>query len=208
VSSCRPLIGALGGFGPKTSQYRCEEFNVAMTDAIRQLNPRLVILAAYWRFPTDDPIALPVLTGSPTDSVFSRALQESLRRISGRGRSVCVVRDVPVFKYDVRHAYAMAARRDIDAGFNDLTRAQAQEQQRALDAEFDALEQRGLMHSVNPRAILCADEHCRVRDAAGDILYSDTNHLTPAGAHFVEPEIEQCFNDPSLSDQPMLPRIP
>jgi peptidoglycan/LPS O-acetylase OafA/YrhL len=208
VSSCRPLIGALGGFGPKTSQYRCEEFNVAMTDAIRRLNPRLVILAAYWGFPTQDAIALPALTGSPTDSVFSRALQESLRRVADRGRRVCVVRDVPVFKYDVRHAHAMAVRRGIDTGFNDLTGAQAEAQQRALDIEFDALERRGLVHSVKPRRVLCADGHCRTRDGAGEVLYSDTNHLTPAGAHFVAPEIERCFNDELFSDQPMLPRIP
>jgi peptidoglycan/LPS O-acetylase OafA/YrhL len=194
LSSCRPLTGALSSYGSMKTQQRCLEFNLAMAQAVENLQPSLVILTAYWRFPNAEPAPLPSLGGNPADPLFSRALEDAVARIRASGRRICLVRDVPDFPFDVAHALAMARRRGIAVDFNSLTRAQAVEQQRFYDAQFDQLERRGLFRSVNLREVLCASGHCRMQDDLGTPLYSDTHHLTIEGARFVEGEVEKCFD--------------
>jgi hypothetical protein len=95
----------------------------------------------------------------------------------------------------------MAHRRGIEPVFNVLTLNDARRQQRPFDSEFDQLAGQGLFVSVNLREQLCAPGTCRMLDEAGTPLYSDNSHLTPAGAHIVEPEIEGCFHDHWVSTQ-------
>lgn len=188
------MTGAHGTFGSVSRQRRCLDFNMAMTQAIERLQPRLVILTAYWGFPDAYPEPLPSLGGTPGDPVFSRALEDALARITTSGRHVCLVRDVPIFPYDVAHSLAMAHRRGIKPDFNRMTRAQAIAQQSIYDAQFDRLEPRGLFHSISLREVLCDSGECRMQDDEGAPLYSDTQHLTLAGARFVEGEVEKCFD--------------
>ena len=194
LSSCRPVTGALSTYGSMKAQLRCLDFNLAMTQAVEHLQPRLVILAAHWRFPNADVQLLPSLGGNPADPPFSRALEDAIARIRAPGRRICLVRDVPEFTFDVAHALAMAHRRGIPTDFNSLTRAQAAGQQLVFDAQFDALERRGLFHSINPRDVLCDSGQCRMQDDLGTPLYSDTHHLTLEGAHFLEREVAKCFD--------------
>ena len=105
----------------------------------------------------------------------------------------------------VRHGMSnrdIATRRGISLDFNSVTLADAVEQQRGLDLQFDALENRGIIHSVNLREVLCGTGLCRMSDDHGVPLFSDAHHLTIEGARFVEARVEQCF-----AAQPMLPRI-
>jgi len=202
LSNCRPLLGALSGFSTASTEQRCLDFNLAMTQAVAHLDPQVVILAGYWRFPPAESVALPGLGGPDDLPVFARSLAETVRHVAAAGRTVCVVRDVPEFPYDVRHALTMAQRRGISLDFNSVTLADAVEQQRGLDLQFDALENRGIIHSVNLREVLCGTGLCRMSDDHGVPLFSDAHHLTIEGARFVEARVEQCF-----AAQPMLPRI-
>jgi len=194
LSSCRPLSGVFSTYASLKGQQRCLDFNLAMTQAIAHLKPRLVILAAYWRFPNTDPDPLPALGGDPHDPPFSRGLEDAVARIGADRRKICVVRDVPEFPFDVAHALAMTRRRGVPASFNAVSRSQAVEQQRVVDAQLDTLERRGLFQTVNPREVLCASGQCRMQSDAGLPLYSDTHHLTPDGARFVQSEVEKCFD--------------
>jgi hypothetical protein len=193
-SSCPPIIGSPVA-SSRDAQQRCEAFNVAMTDAIARIRPHIVILAAFWGAPDYQPPATAALGGSALDAAFSRNLQETVHRIRADGRTICLVRDVPTFRFGVTHSLAMAHRRGIEPVFNVLTLNDARRQQRPFDSEFDQLAGQGLFVSVNLREQLCAPGTCRMLDEAGTPLYSDNSHLTPAGAHIVEPEIEGCFHD-------------
>jgi peptidoglycan/LPS O-acetylase OafA/YrhL len=203
-SSCRPTIGALEGFASAHAEQQCETFNEQMGVAVQKIHPRLVILAAYWALArTTASVDAGPSRPSAGEATFARGLTETVRRIATPGRDVCVVRDVPQFKYWVPHALAMARRRGVSVGFNALSLAAAREQQQAFDVEFDRLEGMGLFRTVSPRNSLCASGECRMLDDDGLPLFSDNNHLTPAGARYVLPDLAGCF-----PDQPMLPRMP
>src|SRR5262249_5551080 len=158
-----------------------------------RIHPRIVILAAFWGSPVYQPLATTTLGGPALDDAFGRNLQDTVHRIHADGRTICLVRDVPTFRFGVTHSLAMAHRRGVEPEFNMLTLNDARRQQRPFDVKFDQLESQGLLVSVNLRERLCAPGTCRMLDEAGTPLYSDNSHLTPAGAHIVEPEIDGCF---------------
>ena len=164
-----------------------------MTQAVARIHPRIVILAAFWADPDTQPPAA-ARGGAERDPEFGRNLRATLRGIRAEGRQICLVRDVPRFRYRVAHALVMAHRRGIEPTFNTLTLSDARRQQSAFDSEFDRLQNEKSFVSVNLREKLCASGTCLMLDSAGMPLYSDESHLTPFGARMVEPDIEQCFD--------------
>ncbi|HET9862027.1 MAG TPA: acyltransferase family protein [Steroidobacteraceae bacterium] len=182
--ACRPLIGA-------ESRRECSEFNLAMVDAVKALDPGLIVLSAYWNNPkmplhvdarhTDDPWP------------FSLALQETLRRVRAPGRQVCVIKTVPRLRYPGEYAMYMARRRGISADFLALPRASAYAQDRGFESVVDALQARGLLTSVDPKRVLCPDDRCRYRLEDGTPIYMDDNHVSLAGAELLRGEVAGCF---------------
>jgi peptidoglycan/LPS O-acetylase OafA/YrhL len=205
-SNCPPIIGSPIVSSPDEQQ-RCEAFNVAMTDAIAQIRPHIVILAGFWGDPEYRPSGTATLGDSALYAAFSRNLQQTVDRIRADGRTLCLVRDVPTFRFGVTHSLAMAHRRGIEPVFNLLTLNDARHQQSPFDSAFDQLESQGLFVSVNLRERLCAPGSCRMLDEAGLPVYSDNNHLTRAGARIVEPVIEGCFHDPPQELSSRTPHI-
>jgi peptidoglycan/LPS O-acetylase OafA/YrhL len=200
TSSCWPVLGMTNRALPELTQARCTNFNVAVESAIRRLDPSLLILNAHWINADTDLIPQRSLSSAaepsapPSRSNFEQGLLETLRVTGSPDRTVCVVLDVPLFKYDIPYALSIARRRGIPEDFLQLSRVEALAQFREAEADIRSLQTQGMLRSVDPKEILCRDEFCAY-EAEGNMLFRDKGHLTPAGARAVSPVIDGCFRD-------------
>jgi peptidoglycan/LPS O-acetylase OafA/YrhL len=192
--NCRPLLGVTNRDFFRSTQLRCERFKNAVAGAIQQLNPRLVILNARWidkdeNLVLDRGVALP-----PGASNFRVALERTVKHISTPSRSICVVQDVPTFKYDVPRALVIAHIRGISSDFLRLSRAEALRQFTGPERDIRMLTQEHLLTAVDPKDVLCRSGWCAFR-SNGSALYGDSHHLSAEGALSVVSVLDRCFTD-------------
>jgi hypothetical protein len=193
-SSCRPLLGLTNRAEDEATRIGCAGFNAAVAQAIRRLDPRVLILNGHWIDADADLIPEPNAAAVPGESNFSSGLRETLRQTGSINRSVCAVLDVPTLKYNLPDAVGVARKRRIAEDFLKLSRTQALQQYREPERDIRALEQRGMLHSVDPKDLLCPGDSC-LYEADGNLLYRDADHRSSAGAEFVASAIEGCFRD-------------
>lgn len=124
---------------------------------------------------------------------FEAALDATLRAIGAR-RKVCVLGDVPTLKHGMPYAYVMARRRGVDLGLVALPAADADRQLGRVNAYFEELQQRHALRFVDLKKTLCTGSTCALLSTDGQSLYRGDNHLTLAGAEFVRPTVESCFD--------------
>jgi peptidoglycan/LPS O-acetylase OafA/YrhL len=194
TSSCRPLLGLTNRATNESTRIKCARFNAAVVQAVRRLDPRLLILNAHWIDADADLIPQSNASVTPAASKFTRGLQETLRQTGSNRRSVCIVLDVPMYDYDLPYALGIARKRGIAEDFMKVSRAQALEEYRAPERDIRALEQRGMLRAVDPKDLLCRADSCAF-EADGNLLYRDGDHLSSAGAQFVSSVIDGCFRD-------------
>ena len=193
-SSCRPLLGITNRAEDERTRVGCAGFNAAVVQAVRRLNPSVLILNAHWIDADADLIPEPNGDADREGSNFSRGLRETLRETGSVNRTVCVVLDVPTLKYNLPDAVGLARKRGIAEDFLKLSRTQALQQYREPEHDIHALEQRGMLRSVDPKDLLCPGDACVV-ESDGNLLYRDFDHLSAAGAQFVSSAIEGCLRD-------------
>jgi peptidoglycan/LPS O-acetylase OafA/YrhL len=198
-STCRPLLGITNRTEDERTRLGCAGFNAAVAQAVRRLDPQLLILNGHWIDADAD--LVPELNGAavPGDSNFSRGLRETLRQTGSANRSVCVVLDVPSFQYNVPNAVGVARKRRISEDFLRPSRTQALAQYREPERDIRAFEQRGMLRSVDPKDLLCPEDSC-IYESGGNLLYRDADHLSSAGAKFVSSAVEGCFRDIAPAD--------
>jgi peptidoglycan/LPS O-acetylase OafA/YrhL len=198
-AGCRPLSGVWSHGIDVRMVDHCEAFNSSMFAAVAVTHPDIVILNSYWSYPSLDLGPTPYSQAPRPADGFSRGLRETLRRIAAPHRTVCIVRDVPDFPFDIPRSLVMARRRGMDTGFIGMTRADADRQAMAVDTQLLAMQARGEVLLANPRAQLCATPECMV-EHDGRALMRDTNHLTVAGSLFVADSLYACVDGarPSL----------
>ncbi len=193
-SSCRPLIGFTNKKQSEQNQNGCAKFNVAVTGAVRRLDPQLLILNAHWIDDDTDLVSRSAARPIPGESNFTEGLLETLRQTGSLHRSVCVVMDVPEYKYDLPNALGIARKRGIAEDFLKQTLARASAPYLAAERDIRILEQRGLLRSVDPKNLLCPDGTC-IFESNGNLLYWDSDHLSYAGAQFVSRAIDGCLGN-------------
>ena len=193
--ACRPLVGVTKRQWNESDRKYCGGFNAAVVQAVRQLDPRLVILNAHW-IDVDADIVSPSSTeADPRESNFKRGLRETLRATSSINRSVCIVLDVPQFKYDLPFALGVARKRGIEEDFLKLTRAEAQEHFSGPENDIRALvQQQPMAQYVDPKDLLCRKDSC-LFESGGELLYGDRDHLSWAGAQFIASSLDGCFRN-------------
>jgi peptidoglycan/LPS O-acetylase OafA/YrhL len=192
--SCRPLVGAIQRQGNESDRH-CADFNAAVVRAVRQLAPRLVILNAHWIDVDADIIPQSSPDTDPDDSNFKRALRETLRETASSNSSVCIVLDVPEFKYDLPIAVGVVRKRGSAEGFLKLTRNEAREHFNGPEHDIRALaQQQPMLQYVDPKDLLCRGDSC-IFESGGQLLYGDPDHLSWAGAQFIEGALGGCFRD-------------
>jgi peptidoglycan/LPS O-acetylase OafA/YrhL len=193
--ACRPLVGASNRQWNESDRKYCGGFNAAVVQAVRHLNPRLVILNAHWIDLDADIIPQSSTDADPDDSNFKRGLRETLRETSSSNRPVCIVLDVPEFKYDLPTALGVARKRGSAEDFLQLTRAEAQEHFSGPERDIRALaQQQPMLHYVDPKDLLCRGDSC-IFESSGQLLYGDPDHLSWAGAQFITSALDGCFRD-------------
>jgi hypothetical protein len=192
--ACRPLVGAINRQWDEPARNYCGGFNAAVVQAVRQLDPRLIILNAHWIDVDADIIAQSSTDADPEDSNFKRGLRETLRATGSINRSICIVLDVPEFKYDLPKAVGVARKLGIAEDFLKLTRTQAQEHYRGPERDIRALAQHRMLRYVDPKDLLCRGDSC-IFESNGELLYGDGDHLSPAGAQYVASSLDGCFRD-------------
>jgi peptidoglycan/LPS O-acetylase OafA/YrhL len=193
--SCRPLVGANKRQWHESDRKYCGGFNDAVVQAVRQLDPRLLILNAHWIDVDADFISQSSSDADPDDSNFKRGLRETLRETGSINRSVCIVLDVPEFKYDLPIALGVARERGIAEDFLKLTRAEAQEHFSGPESDIRALaQQQPMLQYVDPKDLLCRGDSC-IFESSGQLLYGDPDHLSWAGAQFITSALDGCFRD-------------
>jgi peptidoglycan/LPS O-acetylase OafA/YrhL len=191
-SACRPLLPTSVA-NRQPAQQACSDFGAAVVGAIDKIDPALVILNAFWRYP-DGAIDAARDVGVEGDAQgFEAAVDATLRAIGAR-RKVCVLGDVPQLKYRMPYAYVMAAKRGIDPGFIALPSEEAERQLGRVNGYFEELRQRHALVFVSLKDALCTGSTCALLGVDGRSLYRDDNHLTVAGAEAVRPSIESCFD--------------
>jgi peptidoglycan/LPS O-acetylase OafA/YrhL len=193
--ACRPLVGADNREWNESGRDWCRGFNAAVVQAVRQLNPRLLILNAHWVDADADIIPQSSTDADPNDSNFKRGLRETLRATASSNHRVCVVLDVPEFKYDLPAALGVARKLGSSEDFLKLTRAEAQERFSGPERDIRALaRQQPMLQVVDPKDLLCRGDSC-LYESNGQLLYGDADHLSWTGAQFVTGALDGCFLD-------------
>jgi hypothetical protein len=193
------LLGITNRAEDERTRIGCAAFNAAVAQAVRRLDPRVLILNGHWIDADADLIAEPNGDAVPGESNFSRGLRETLRQTGSVNRSVCVVLDVPTLKYNLPNALGVARKRGIAEDFLKLSRTQVLQQYQEPERDIRALEQRGMLRSVDPKDLLCPGDSC-IDESDGNLLYRDFDHLSSAGAQFVSSALEGCFRDIAPAD--------
>jgi peptidoglycan/LPS O-acetylase OafA/YrhL len=172
----------------------CPEFNAAVRTFIQDHDIPVVVVTAWWSLYANNLhgglVNLKAESGREAggDSTFEDALGRTLRAL--QGRAVVVIEQVPVYKTDLPNAYVVLARlgRSIETLGADPTKHRRQ--QRSTADALDKAESTGRMLRIDPASALCDPDRCRLT-AGGNLLYSDSNHLSVDGSLFLYPLIER-----------------
>jgi peptidoglycan/LPS O-acetylase OafA/YrhL len=194
LHSCRPLVDVANMAVDRRRRANCERFNTAVTQAVRRLRPGIVILNARWIDEDKDLVPHGNVPAAPGKTNFMRGVEQTLISIGSDKRTVCAVLDDPTYPYSIPYAVGMARRRGIPEDFLTVTRADALGQFRGPENDFSMLRQRGALQTIDLKDALCSGERC-LYEAKGSLLYSDRDHLSVAGAHFVSSAIAGCFRE-------------
>jgi len=166
----------------------CEALNDAALALIRKLGVRRVILVGQWfQYAVGDEsdIALRLHDASPDDpaAVFAASVERSVEELRRGGLEVTIVGPVPYIGWPVPSVLAAKTwrHRALPTG-PDLT--ELLESQRGVYDLLARLQTHGAS-VLYPHERLCRST-CLVA-LNGDILYSDTEHLTTRGAALLEP---------------------
>ncbi len=196
MPSCRPLLGIQNLNLYASTRQHCRDFNLAVVRAVERLDPSLVILNARWTNLNEDLneelVPDPGIERSPGISTFRLGLQQTLQGIDARRRSVCLVLDVPAYRYDIPHALVRARMLGSSADFLQVSRDAVLRQLRSPESDLRGLARDESLTVVDPKDVLCRSGICAFR-SNGQVLYGDSHHLDTAGALLVESTLEPCF---------------
>ena len=166
----------------------CTARNEATFVLLTQDHVRLVILAGAWiQYLGDYNKVLRLLGGAdaslPSTAVLSRQLNQTIRRLQGAGIEVVIVGPVPYIGWNVPFVLAGSASRGMTLPNGPRYGDFMAHQHRVL-AILSDLERDGA-DVIYPHQRLC-QLTCIVR-LDGQVLYSDSEHLSTAGAKLLQP---------------------
>jgi hypothetical protein len=190
--NCRPLLTVTNKTLPNQTQHACDGFNSAVVEAIQRLNPSLVMLNAHWVDKDEDLVPESAGAVPSGTSNFHFALGQTVQRIGTGQRAICMVLDVPSFKYDMSRALVMARARGISTDFLRVSRAEASQQSAGPEGDIRMFQKNPLVTVVDPKDVLCRSGWCAFR-SNGNALYGDADHLSVPGALSIVSALDGCF---------------
>lgn len=178
-AGCPPLFGVSSFDGAK--DICAKSFDERVGKLIADGGFSKVFLVAHWSLYSEGkPDGRPshLVSDAETTSrdaasskqVMARHLRETIARINKQGIAVVIMHSVPILPRMVQ---------DLPAGYTQPL-ARIREQNRFMD-DFVREWQGGGLSVIDPTPIFCGEGVCRTRDD-GLVLYTDNNHVSPAGA--------------------------
>ena len=123
----------------------------------------------------------PALTAAASEA-WAEGARATVAGLNAAGIPVLVMLDVP--RFERRVPECTIRRSDCDADRSDVEAFRSP----AADAEISAVSSLPLAAAWDPFDVLCDEARCRATDG-GVVLYRDTDHLSEAGAKFLEPAL-------------------
>ncbi|HVX36817.1 MAG TPA: acyltransferase family protein [Hyphomicrobium sp.] len=183
LSGCRPLVGV--SLTHVRKGRNCERHNAEVFDAILQHGAKRVILIGFWaEFAENivrDPDGSVVFREHAQEDgqVFEATLRSMIGKLTKRGIEVVIVGPVPVQKFQVAPAVARHILWNEPLP-PELTRTQFLEDKAMMFDIFTRMATLPHVRVVYPDKSLCDAQGCDYIEN-GIPLYSDHNHLSPAG---------------------------
>ena len=203
-ASCPPLKGVTRLMASQPAHVReCSGFNQAALARVRD-DPaiKIVVLAGYWsapfdqeaagqRFVRDDQPDGPV-TPEQSRQYLREGLAATVGMMTAAGKTVLLVKDVPIFTFDPGRAVAaawipsrhrLAEALGMPPAGDGLSAAESLLRNRndETNAYLDAIgRQSPKVMLIDPAATLCANGRCGYSSSA-DLYYVDSQHLSDIG---------------------------
>ncbi|WP_445775343.1 acyltransferase family protein [Shewanella sp.] len=210
---CAPMVN---GFRMDRYALDCPDKTQAfMTFIIKSPQVRYVVLFAQWPYyltgfrddgdnvkkeaalAIDDDGAARVIGDNA--AVFARSLRKTVAMLQEVGKQVIIVTPVPEFHRPVMPTILKYVRfggsADIQAHAPVVSVAEYAERNALVLAAFKDLRNVTL---VDSSSVFCNAETCSSVDVAGNILYSDTNHVTEFGARLLVQQIMKSIGRKSV----------
>ncbi|MGY4472354.1 peptidoglycan/LPS O-acetylase OafA/YrhL [Bradyrhizobium sp. LB9.1b] len=159
-AACPPLLGDVRGL-----DRRCIRFNDRVGEAITDLRPAFVLIAASWSHDEE------VLVRSNDE--LTGSIERTVRFLRSAGvRDIGLIGDSPRYYLDVEQLNLRSGGFRPRGGFerNDL---------------LEELAKRLAVHYWAPDRFLCSASGCRIRDDADRIIQWDDGHFTYSGSNFL-----------------------
>jgi peptidoglycan/LPS O-acetylase OafA/YrhL len=196
-SGCPPLLDAERADGH--IRFSCAEVNAAAMQLIKDARIKTVLLAARWDVYEQgfeqggaETARMPVIgyKGLRGRDAFENAWRDTVRALQHAGVKVWVLRQVPPQLEDVPSALARAAllRRDPET----LKRPYGDVAAR-LAAQDGALAGVPGVSVIDPLPLFCPEKSACLIEADGHALYTDSHHLSRAGALWAEKMFQPFF---------------
>ena len=176
LPGCPPLFGISSMDGAKN--ICAEGFDQKIGSLIATKQFRKVFLVAFWSLYSEGDTNQPnhlisdILTSSHDSAtskmVITRRLQETIRRMTKYGIVVVIVQSVPILPKVIQN---------LPVNFSQPLALIQQQNKFMADL---VTEQFGRVKSIDPTGIFCHENSCVTR-IHGDVLYTDNNHISPAG---------------------------
>jgi peptidoglycan/LPS O-acetylase OafA/YrhL len=186
---CPPLL--------ETVARDCRRRNAAVLQFIEETHPSAVLLAARWGFHAEGQVdprnnapddAAAAARRAALEAKFADALAAVVGRLAAAHIAVYFVTDVGEASFDVTDTLAKAriTGTAVDAS---LSRSQYMQDMAGVTRAVVALENRGLLKTIDPQNILCDAQRCHF-EKAGLPLYWNASHLGRLGAQTAAPAFE------------------
>jgi len=197
LAGCQPLTGV--SFSGKRRGKACELHNAEVLDAILKSRPRRVILIGLWsgfvralvgdksgqvRYDED---------GQGDGDALENALKSMIETLTRAGSDVILIGPIPIQPFDVTPAIArhVVWNEPLPAA---LSRTNFFEEKARTFSILSRLDELPNVDVVYPHTSLCNASACDYIEN-GVPLYSDDNHLTPAGVARLDGMFGQMFAD-------------
>lgn len=183
---CLPVIGVdVLSYGAATD---CAARNVAaLTMLLKTRVPQVILAGAWIQYLGDHDIALrasgPANASLHGRAVLGKQLNETIHRLRAAGIAVLIVGPVPYIGWNVPSVLTASAWRGIALPDGPRVDEFLEHQRRVLDILREA--EQGGAAILYPHERLCQTT-CIVR-FDGQVLYSDSEHLSTAGAELLQP---------------------
>lgn len=190
LPGCPPIFGISSFDGAKN--ICAENFDTKIKALINTKAFNKVFLVASWSMYTEgDPNNQPnhfisdkttsALTSISSKEVIGRHLEETIKQMQTLGIEVVIVHSVPVLPRVIQNLPEGFTQPSIKA-----------RQQNEFMTHF--VSQHPALQSIDPVSLLCDTAACKITEN-GNILYTDNNHISPAGAALLFPLVQAALID-------------